>query len=121
MESVTKIYVLDFGDDTVSASRFFTHPEPRTVQQFEAVPHAAPGHPETMKSAGSDPELATRNPELFETDRLKGAVTPEAIEAEDMEGMEEFAEQLARLKAKGYVEIREVLHCRVTRGITEEY
>ena len=89
MEAVKRVYILDFGNDTVSASRFFTHPEPRSVEQFEE-------------------------------DRLEGAVTQEALEAEDMEGMEEFAEQLARLKAKGYVEIREVLHCRVTRGITEE-
>jgi hypothetical protein len=38
-----------------------------------------------------------------------------------MEGMpEDFIEQIVRLKAKGYVEIRAVIHCRVTRGITEE-
>jgi hypothetical protein len=89
MDAAKRVYVLDFGDDTVSASRFFTHPEPRSVEQFEE-------------------------------DRLEGAVTLEALEAEDMEGMEEFAEQLARLKAKGYVEIRAVIHCRVTLGITEE-
>jgi hypothetical protein len=89
MDAVKRVYVLDFGDDTVSASRFFTHPELRSVEHFEE-------------------------------DRLQGEVSPEAVEAEDMEGMGEFAEQLARLKAKGYVEIREVLHCRVTRGITEE-
>ncbi len=89
MDAAKRVYILDFGDDTVSASRFFTHPEPRSVEQFEE-------------------------------DRLEGAVTQEALDAEDMEGMEEFAEQLARLKAKGYVEIKEVLHCRVTRGITEE-
>jgi hypothetical protein len=89
MDAAKRIYALDFGDDTVSASRFFTHPEPRGVEQFEE-------------------------------DRLEGAVTQEALDAEDMEGMEEFAEQLSRLKAKEYVEIREVLHCRVTRGITEE-
>lgn len=89
MNAAKRIYVLDFGDDTVSASRFLTHPEPRSIEQFEQ-------------------------------DRLEGAVTQEAIEAVDMEGMEEFAKQLARLKARGYVEIREVLHCRVTRGITEE-
>ena len=89
MDAAKRVYVLDFGDDTVSASRFFTHPESRTVEQFEE-------------------------------DRLEGAVTQEALEAEDMEGMEEYAEQLTRLKAKGYVEIREVLHGRVTRGITEE-
>ncbi|MGA2227056.1 MAG: hypothetical protein ABSH41_21685 [Syntrophobacteraceae bacterium] len=90
MDAAKRVYILDFGDDTVSASRFFIHPEPRSGEQFEK-------------------------------DMLEGAVTREAIEAEDMEGIEEFAEQLARLKAKGYVEIREVLHCRVTRGITEEY
>jgi hypothetical protein len=89
MDAAKRVYVLDFGDDTVSTSRFFTHPEPRSVEQFEE-------------------------------DRLEGAVTQEALEAEDMEGMGEFAEQLARLKAKGYVELRAVLHCRVTRGITEE-
>ena len=87
MDAARRVYVLDFGDDTVSASRFFTHPEPRSVEQFEE-------------------------------DRLEGTVTQEAIDAEDME---EFAEQIARLKAEGYVEIREVVHCRVTRGITEEY
>jgi hypothetical protein len=87
--NATRLFIWDVGDDTVSASRFFTHPEPRSVEQFEE-------------------------------DRLEGAVTLEALEAEDMEGMEEFAEQLARLKAKGYVEITEVVHCRVTRGITEE-
>ncbi len=86
----TKLFILDFGDDTVSASRFFTHPEHRTIEQFEE-------------------------------DRLEGAVTQEQTETQDMEGMpEDFIEQIARLKAKGYVEIREVLHCRVTRGITEE-
>jgi|GEM_PF-4549987 len=84
-----RLFIWNVGDDMVSASRFFIHPEPRSVEQFQE-------------------------------DRLEGAVTQEAIEAEDMEGMEEFAEQIARLKAKGYVEIREVLHCRVTRGITEE-
>jgi hypothetical protein len=90
MEAVKRVYILDFGDDTVSASRFFTHPEPRSVEQFDE-------------------------------DMREGAVTQEAIEVEDMEGMpEEFAEQIARLKTKGYVEIREVLHCRVTRGITEK-
>ncbi|HAM50890.1 MAG TPA: hypothetical protein DCP92_09460 [Nitrospiraceae bacterium] len=89
MGAAKRIYVLDFGDDTVSASRFFTHSEPRSVEQFEE-------------------------------DRLEGEVSPEALEAGDMEGMEEFAEQFARLRAKGYVEIKEVLHCRVTRGITEE-
>ncbi|MGA3118090.1 MAG: hypothetical protein ABSF90_27120 [Syntrophobacteraceae bacterium] len=89
MEAVKRVYILDFGNDTVSASRFFTHPESRSVEQFEE-------------------------------DRLEGEVSTEALEAEDMEGMEEFAEQLARLKAKGYVEITEVVHCRVTRGITEE-
>jgi len=87
--NATRLFIWDVGDDTVSASRFFTHPEPRSVEQFEE-------------------------------DRLEGAVTLEALEAEDMEGMEEFAEQLARLKAKGYVEIREILHCRVTLGRTEE-
>ena len=85
----TRLFIWDVGDDSVSTSRFFTHPEPRSVEQFEE-------------------------------DRLEGAVTKKALEAEDMEGMEEFAGQIARLKAKGYVEIREVLHCRVTRGITEE-
>jgi hypothetical protein len=89
MDAAHRVYILDFGDDTVTASRFFTHPEPRSVDQFEE-------------------------------DRLEGVVTPEALEAEDMEGMGEFAEQIARLKAKGYGEIREVLHCQVTRGITEE-
>ena len=89
MDAAKRIYVLDFADDRVSASRFFTHPKPRSIEQFEE-------------------------------DRLEGAVMQEALEAEDMEGMGEFAEQIVRLKAKGYVEIREVLHCRVTRGITEE-
>jgi hypothetical protein len=90
MDTVKRVYVLDSGDDTVSASRFFTHPESRTVEQFEE-------------------------------DRLEGAVTQEALEAEDMESVpEDFIEQIARLKAKGHVEIREVLHCRVTRGISEE-
>ncbi|HAM52832.1 MAG TPA: hypothetical protein DCP92_19845 [Nitrospiraceae bacterium] len=89
MDSTKRIYVLDFGDDTVSASRFFTHPERKSIEQFEE-------------------------------NRLEGAVTQNAVEAENMEGMEEFAEQIARLKAKGYVEITGVLHCRVTRGITEE-
>jgi len=87
--NATRLFIWDVGDDTVSASRFLTHPEPRSVEQFEE-------------------------------DRLEGAVTLEALEAEDMEGMEEFAEQLARLKTKGYVEIRAVIHCRVTLGITEE-
>jgi len=87
--NVTRLFIWDVGDDTVSASRFLTHPEPRSVEQFEE-------------------------------DRLEDAVTLEALEAEDMQGMEEFAEQLARLKAKGYVEIRAVIHCRVTLGITEE-
>ena len=62
-----------------------------------------------------------RTIEQFEEDRLEGVVTKEQTKTEDMEGMEKFAEQLARLKAKGYVEIRDVLHCRVTQGITEEY
>ena len=85
----TKLFILDFGDDTVSASRFFTHPEHRN--------------------------------RTVEEDRLEGAVTQEQTKNQDMEGMpEDFIEQIARLKAKGYVEIREVLHCRVTRGITEE-
>ena len=88
--NATRLFIWDVGDDTVSASRFFTHPEPRSLEQFEE-------------------------------DRLKGVVTKEQTKTEDMEGMEKFAEQLARLKAKGYVEIRDVLHCRVTRGITEEY
>ena len=88
--NATKLFIWDVGDDTVSASRFFVHPEPRTIEQFEE-------------------------------DRLEGVVTKEQTKTEDMEGMEKFAEQLARLKAKGYVEIRDVLHCRVTRGITEEY
>ena len=87
--NATRLFIWDVGDDTVSASRFFTHPEPRSVEQFEE-------------------------------DRLEDAVTLEALEAEDMQGMEEFAEQLARLKTKGYVEIRAVIHCRVTLGITEE-
>ena len=87
----TRLFILDFGDDTVFASRFFVHPEPRTIEQFEE-------------------------------DRLEGVVTKEQTKTQDMEGMpEDFIEQIARLKAKGYVEIREVLHCRVTRGITEEY
>jgi hypothetical protein len=85
----TRLFIWDVGDDTVSASRFFVHPEPRTIEQFEE-------------------------------DRLEGTVTQEQTETQDMEGMEEFAEQIARLKAKGYIEIREVLHCQVTRGITEE-
>lgn len=85
----TRLFIWDVGDDTVSSSRFFTHPEPRTIEQFEE-------------------------------DRLEGAVTPEAIEAEDMEGMEEFAEQIARLRAKGYVEITAIVHCRVSLGITQE-
>ncbi len=89
--NATRLFIWDVGDDTVSDSRFFVHPEPRSVVQFEE-------------------------------DRLEGNITQEAIEVEDIEGMpEEFAEQIARLKAKGYVEIREVIHCRVTRGITEEY
>jgi len=88
--NATRLFIWDVGDDTVSASRFFVHPEPRTIEQFEE-------------------------------DRLEGVVTKEQTKTEDMEGMEKFAEQLARLKAKGYVEIRDVLHCRVTRGITEEY
>ncbi len=89
MDAAKMLYILDFGDDTVSASRFFIHSEPRSVEQFEK-------------------------------DMLEGAVTQEALDAEDMEGMEEFAEQLARLKAKGYVEMTEILHCQVTRGIAEE-
>ena len=88
--NATRLFIWDVGDDTVSASRFFVHPEPRTIEQFEE-------------------------------DRLEGVVTKEQTKTEDMEGMEKFAEQLARLKAKGFVEIRDVLHCRVTRGITEEY
>ena len=89
--NATRLFIWDVGDDTVSASRFFTHPEPRSVDQFEA-------------------------------DRLEGAVTQEQTETQDMEGMpEDFIEQIARLKAKGYVEITEIVHCRVTRGMTEEY
>jgi malonyl CoA-acyl carrier protein transacylase len=87
----TRLFLWDVGYDTVSASRFFTHPEPRTIEQFEE-------------------------------DRLEGEVTQEQIETQDMEGMpKDFIEQIARLKAKGYVESTEIVHCRVTRGITEEY
>ncbi|MGA2227374.1 MAG: hypothetical protein ABSH41_23305 [Syntrophobacteraceae bacterium] len=88
--NATRLFIWDVGDDTVSASRFFVHPEPRTIEQFEE-------------------------------DRLEGAVTQEQTETQNMEGMpEDFIEQIVRLKAKGYVEIRAVIHCRVTRGITEE-
>ena len=89
--NATRLFIWDVGDDTVSASRFFTHPEPRSLEQFEE-------------------------------DRLKGVVTKEQTKTKDMEGMpEDFIEQIARLKAKGYVESTEIVHCRVTRGITEEY
>jgi hypothetical protein len=40
--------------------------------------------------------------------------------AEDMEGNEVFAEQIARLRAKGYVEVNTGVYCHVTDGYTEE-
>jgi hypothetical protein len=56
----------------------------------------------------------------FEEDRLSGAVTEEQVLAEDMDGIEVFAEQIARLRAKGYVEVNTGVYCHVTDGYTEE-
>jgi hypothetical protein len=55
----------------------------------------------------------------FESDRLEGVVSEETVRAEELD-VTHLAEQLARLHAKGSVDVPSVFYCNVGTGVIEE-
>jgi hypothetical protein len=77
-------------DGRIENCRFFMHPDARSIDEFDA-------------------------------DRLQGDVTGGQIDEEDMDDvLSDFAAQLVRLRAKGYIEVNNVTHYRLNADLTEE-